>query len=118
MGIVSVGKVPISLETPIGEDGDAELGDLISDRNSVPVEEIAANSARRDQVDRLLENLNDREQRIVSLRFGLVDGNTHTLEEIGTELGLTRERIRQIESNALTRLRQLPETRYLHEFLR
>jgi RNA polymerase primary sigma factor len=96
---------PVSLETPIGEDAENELGDLIQDVTAPAPADVAAQSSMREQVDRVLSNLQDRERRVLELRFGLFDGRPRTLEEIGGELNLTRERIRQIERKALGRLR-------------
>ncbi len=115
---ITAGRTPVSLETPIGEDGTAELGDLIPDDKTVPVEETAINLSCREQVDKLLGNLSSREQRILRLRFGLIDGSAHTLEQIGSEFDLTRERIRQIERKALSRLRLVPDSGQTREYLR
>ena len=109
---------PVSLATPIGEDGTSTLGDLVADRTSRTVEDVAVEASCRDQVEKLLGNLSEREQRILKLRFGLIDGTPHTLEQIGGEFHLTRERIRQLERNALSRLRRVPGCREMREFLR
>ncbi len=115
---IASGRTPVSLESPIGEDGTAELGDFIPDNKTQPVEETAIDLSCREQVDKLLDNLSSREQRILRLRFGLVDGSAHTLEQIGTEFDLTRERIRQIERKALKQLRLVPESQQTREYLR
>lgn len=115
---IEMARSPISLETPLGEDGTGLLSDVVADETSRTVEDTALETSRRDQVEKLLENLNERERRILKLRFGLIDGTSHTLEQIGGELHLTRERIRQLERNALNRLRQAPESREMREFLR
>ena len=103
--ILQMSQEPVSLETPIGEDAENELGDLIQDVTAPAPADVAAQSSMREQVDRVLSNLQDRERRVLELRFGLFDGRPRTLEEIGGELNLTRERIRQIERKALGRLR-------------
>ena len=103
--ILQMSQEPGSLETPIGEDAENELGDLIQDVTAPAPADVAAQSSMREQVDRVLSNLQDRERRVLELRFGLFDGRPRTLEEIGGELNLTRERIRQIERKALGRLR-------------
>jgi RNA polymerase primary sigma factor len=116
--IIQMALAPISLETPVGEDDAGALGDMVADQASRAVEDTAIETSLRDQVERLLENLNERERRILRLRFGLVDGIPHTLEQIGGELRLTRERIRQLEHNALNRLRMASKSREMLEFLR
>ena len=115
--ILSVSQMPISLATPIGEDGQSELGDLIQDNSDLAPADIVAQASMREQVDRALSHLQDRERQIIELRFGLFDGRTRTLEEIGGVLKLTRERIRQIERKALGRLRITAHKTGLQEFL-
>ena len=115
--ILQISRNPVSLATRIGDEGETELGDLVQDHDAPTMDDIASNSAMRAQVDRVLSNLNDRERRILELRFGLADGNPHTLEEIGGEMHLTRERIRQIERNALSRLRSAHRVSELRELL-
>ena len=110
------GRTPISLETPIGEDGDTELGALIEDDSAVSPLDAATSQLLREQVDRVLDSLEGREQRVIRLRFGLDDGRPRTLEEVGNEFGLTRERIRQIESMALRKLCHPSRSRKLREF--
>ncbi len=110
------GRTPISLETPIGEDGDTELGALIEDEAAVSPLDAATSQLLREQVDRVLDSLDGREERVIRLRFGLDDGRQRTLEEVGNEFGLTRERIRQIESMALRKLRHPSRSRKLREF--
>jgi RNA polymerase primary sigma factor len=115
--ILRVSQGPISLETPIGEDGQSELGDLIQD-NSAPIPaDIVAQTSMREQVNKTLNHLQDRERQIIELRFGLFDGRPRTLEEIGGVLKLTRERIRQIERKALGRLRSNAHAAGLRDFL-
>ena len=103
--ILQMSNEPVSLETPIGEEGENELGDLIQDNKAPAPADIAAQSSMTEEIERVLGNLSDRERRVLRLRFGLADGRPRTLEEIGGELSLTRERIRQIERKALNRLR-------------
>ena len=115
--ILQMSQEPVSLETPIGEDAENELGDLIQDSSAPAPADVAAQSSMRDQVDRVLSHLQDRERRVLELRFGLFDGRPRTLEEIGGELNLTRERIRQIERKALGRLRGDAHVAELRELL-
>lgn len=103
--ILKVSSDPISLDTPIGEEDDSHLGDFIKDESIVGPEDAAAYSVLQDQIGKLLETLTEREQRVLILRFGLKDGRTRTLEEVGKEFNVTRERIRQIEAKALRKLR-------------
>jgi len=115
--ILQMSQEPVSLETPIGEDAENELGDLIQDISAPAPADVAAQSSMREQVDRVLSHLQDRERRVLELRFGLFDGRPRTLEEIGGELNLTRERIRQIERKALGRLRGDAHVAELRELL-
>jgi RNA polymerase primary sigma factor len=115
--ILQMSQEPVSLETPIGEDAENELGDLIQDSSAPAPADVAAQSSMREQVDRVLGHLQDRERRVLELRFGLFDGRPRTLEEIGGELNLTRERIRQIERKALGRLRGDANVAELRELL-
>jgi RNA polymerase primary sigma factor len=98
-------REPVSLETPIGEDGDAQLGDLVEDRNAVMPFEAAASAVLREHASRLLSGLTPREERILRMRFGIGTDRDHTLEEVGQQFNVTRERIRQIEAKALAKLR-------------
>ena len=111
------GRNPISLETPVGEEGDTELGALIEDPGAIRPDEIVAEQLLREQVAKVLNSLEGREERVLRLRFGLDDGRPRTLEEVGKEFGLTRERIRQIESHALRKLRHPSRSRKLREFV-
>jgi RNA polymerase primary sigma factor len=103
--ILKVSADPISLDTPIGEEDDSHLGDFISDESMMGPEDAASYSILKDQISKLLDTLTDREQRVLVLRFGLKDGRSRTLEEVGKEFNVTRERIRQIEAKALRKLR-------------
>nr|AIA14275.1 Sigma-70 region 3 [uncultured bacterium] len=109
-------RQPVSLETPVGDEGDAELGDLIEDRDAVSPLDAVADRMLKEQLASVLNSLDGREQRVLRLRFGLDDGHARTLEEVGREFGLTRERIRQIESQALRKLRHPSRSRKLREF--
>ena len=115
--ILQMSQEPVSLETPIGEDAENELIDLSQDVAAPAPADVAAQSSMREQVDRVLSHLQDRERRVLELRFGLFDGRPRTLEEIGGELNLTRERIRQIERKALGRLRGDANVAELRELL-
>ena len=116
--ILKVSADSISLDTPIGEEDDSHLGDFIKDERIVGPEDAAAYSVLQDQISKLLETLTEREQRVLILRFGLQDGRTRTLEEVGKEFNVTRERIRQIEAKALAKLRKNKDTKKLHEYLK
>lgn len=111
--ILKVSADPISLDTPIGEEDDSHLGDFIKDESIMGPEDAASYSVLQDQISKLLETLTEREQRVLILRFGLKDGRTRTLEEVGKEFNVTRERIRQIEAKALRKLRHPSRARML-----
>ncbi len=111
--ILKVSADPISLDTPIGEEDDSHLGDFIKDESIVGPEEAAAYAVLQDQITKLLDTLTEREQRVLVLRFGLKDGRTRTLEEVGKEFNVTRERIRQIEAKALRKLRHPSRSKML-----
>ena len=115
--MLRVARRPLSLETPTDEDGSNELGDFIEDQDSVSPAEAATLSLLREQLTQILQDLPPREVRILQLRYGLVDGETYTLKQIGNKLGVTRERVRQIEAQALSRLRHLTNARKLRGFL-
>jgi RNA polymerase primary sigma factor len=110
------GRLPVSLETPVGDESDTELGSLIEDKDAVSPEAAVTEQMLREQVEKVLDSLEGREQRVIRLRFGLDDGRPRTLEEVGHEFGLTRERIRQIEAHALRKLRHPSRSRKLREF--
>jgi RNA polymerase primary sigma factor len=111
--ILKVSADPISLDTPIGEEDDSHLGDFIKDDTIVGPEDAASYSVLQDQIGKLLDTLTEREQRVLILRFGLKDGRSRTLEEVGREFNVTRERIRQIEAKALRKLRHPSRARML-----
>ena len=115
--IQSFARQTVSLETPIGDDDGSELGHLIEDRDAISPEDAVGDVMLREQVRKILGSLDGREQRVLRLRFGLDDGHARTLEEIGREIGLTRERIRQIEAGALRKLRHPSRSRKLRELV-
>ena len=111
------GREPISLSTPLGEDGDSEFGDLIEDTDAISPLAATVTSARNEALERELNNMNPREAQVIRLRFGLGDGISRTLDDIGDEMGVTRERIRQIEKKALEKLQHPSRQARLIEFL-
>jgi RNA polymerase primary sigma factor len=115
--ILKISQEPVSLETPIGEEEDSHLGDFIEDRGALAPSEAASYQLLKDQVDDVLYTLSDREARVLQLRFGLEDGRSRTLEEVGRDFGVTRERIRQIEAKALRKLRHPSRSKKLRDFL-
>jgi len=115
--IIEVSQKPVSLETPIGEDGDAHLGDFIEDRGALAPAEAATNQLLKEQVAAVLNSLTGRERRVLQLRFGLEDDRARTLEQVGKEFNVTRERIRQIEAKALRKLRHPSRSRKLRDYL-
>lgn len=104
--IINYLQSPVSLETPVGDDGENSLGDMVEDKSEPTPEEAMNILVRQEEVKELLEKLDDRERQVIRLRYGLEDGRTHTLEEIGDMLGVTRERVRQIEARAMEKLRK------------
>ena len=115
--ILKISQEPVSLETPIGEEEDSHLGDFIQDQNVPVPAEATASNLLRDQLNEVLDTLTPREQKVLRLRFGMDDGRARTLEEVGKEFQVTRERIRQIEAKALRRLRHPSKSRKLKDFL-
>ena len=115
--IMKIAQEPVSLETPIGEEEDSHLGDFIEDEAAPAPAEAASFMLLREQLEEVLETLTDREKNVLRLRFGLEDGRSRTLEEVGQSFGVTRERIRQIEAKALRKLRHPSRSKVLRDFL-
>jgi RNA polymerase primary sigma factor len=115
--ILKIAKEPLSLETPIGEEGESNLGDLIEDKNAIQPIDAMIQSNLRETTTRVLASLTPREERIVRMRFGLGLNSDHTLEEVGQQFSVTRERIRQIEAKALRKLKHPSRARELRSFL-
>jgi len=115
--ILKISQEPVSLETPIGEEEDSHLGDFIEDRSTLAPSEAASYQLLREQVEDVLFTLSEREAKVLQLRFGLEDGRSRTLEEVGRDFGVTRERIRQIEAKALRKLRHPSRSKKLRDFL-
>ncbi|RZT02031.1 RNA polymerase sigma factor RpoD [Cuneatibacter caecimuris] len=117
MEIMQIAREPASLETPIGEEDDSNLGDFVADNNAVTPEGNVESVMLREHIDTLLQDLKDREKQVIVLRFGLEDGHPRTLEEVGREFNVTRERIRQIEAKALRKLRNPVRSKRIRDFL-
>ncbi|MCI8465367.1 MAG: RNA polymerase sigma factor RpoD, partial [Lachnospiraceae bacterium] len=117
MEIMQIAREPASLETPIGEEDDSNLGDFVADSNAVTPEGNVESVMLREHIDTLLEDLKERERQVIVLRFGLEDGHPRTLEEVGKEFNVTRERIRQIEAKALRKLRNPVRSKRIRDFL-
>ena len=115
--MLQVSWLPLSLESPVGDDEDSELGMFVEDENTPTPSQTTTQNLMSQKVDEVLNSLSPREARILRLRFGLENGRTYTLEEVGEKFGLTRERIRQIEGKALRRLRHPMRARQLREYL-
>lgn len=115
--ILKIAQEPVSLETPIGEEDDSHLGDFIEDKDATSPEQHASYELLKEQLEEVLDTLTDREENVLRLRFGLNDGRTRTLEEVGRVFGVTRERIRQIEAKALRKLRHPSRSNQLKDFL-
>lgn len=115
--IQKIALEPVSLETPIGEEDDSHLGDFIEDKEAMSPDEYANNQLLKDEINMLLQGLTEREEKVLRLRFGLYDGRTRTLEEVGKEFNVTRERIRQIEAKALRKLKHPTRSKRLKDFV-
>jgi RNA polymerase primary sigma factor len=115
--IMQVSQEPVSLETPVGTEQNSYLGDFIEDETLPGPVDIASQQLLREQMEHALEELSERERNVLELRFGLIDGQSRTLEEVGVEFGVTRERIRQIESKALRKLRHPQRSSRLRDYL-
>jgi RNA polymerase primary sigma factor len=115
--LIRVSRRPLSLEKPVGEEQDSELGEFIEDEDSPTPPDRATQNLLAEELEQILSTLTPREARILRLRFGLQDGHAYTLKEVGAKFGLTRERIRQIERQALRRLRHPSRSRYLRGFM-
>ena len=115
--IYKISQEPVSLETPIGEEDDSHLGDFIKDERNMSPEEYATNEMLKDEISEVLLTLTEREEKVIRLRFGLEDGKSRTLEEVGQMFGVTRERIRQIEAKALRKLRHPSRSKKLKDYM-
>ena len=115
--VLKVWQQPVSLETPVGQEEDAHLGDFIEDRGAVSPADVVIDINLKEMTEQVLNTLTPREERIIKMRFGLEDGTEYTLEEVGQNFGVTRERIRQIEAKALRKLRHPSRNRRLRAFL-
>jgi RNA polymerase primary sigma factor len=115
--IHKISQDPVSLETPIGEEDDSQLGDFIPDPRNMSPEDYATNELLKDEISEVLLTLTEREEKVIRLRFGLEDGKSRTLEEVGQLFGVTRERIRQIEAKALRKLRHPSRSRKLKDYM-
>jgi RNA polymerase primary sigma factor len=115
--ILKISREPVSLETPLGEEEGSQLGDVLEDLTAPAPADVAVSQLLKEQIQEVMQTLNDREARVLQLRFGLEDGRSRTLEEVGREFGVTRERIRQIEAKALQKLRHPSRTCKLRDFI-
>jgi RNA polymerase primary sigma factor len=115
--IIKIAQEPVSLETPIGEEEDSHLGDFIPDDDAPAPADAASHTLLKEQLEEVLQSLTEREAKVLRLRFGLEDGRPRTLEEVGKEFDVTRERIRQIEAKALRKLRHPSRSKKLKDFL-
>lgn len=114
--VYKISQDPVSLETPIGEEDDSHLGDFIEDKEALSPDQYASNQLLKDEINSVLSGLTEREEKVLRLRFGLYDGRTRTLEEVGREFSVTRERIRQIEAKALRKLKHPSRSKRLKDF--
>ena len=115
--VLKIAKEPISLETPVGDEEDSSLGDFIEDKNALIPIDAAVKSSLRDTTTRILSSLTPREERVLRMRFGIGMNTDHTLEEVGLQFSVTRERIRQIEAKALRKLKHPSRSKQLKSFL-
>ncbi|GAI37124.1 unnamed protein product, partial [marine sediment metagenome] len=115
--IVKVSQLPMSLESPVGDEEDSHLVDFIEDTHALPPADAASRQLLKEQIEEVLSTLSPREQKVLQLRFGLEDGRSRTLEEVGKKFSVTRERIRQIEAKALRKLRHPSRSRKLKDYL-
>ncbi len=115
--VLKIAQDPVSLETPVGEEDDSHLGDFIQDNDASEPLEATAGNLLREQLEKAMASLTPREEKVLRMRFGFEDGKTHTLEEVGKEFNVTRERVRQIESKALRRLRHPSKSKALRDFV-
>jgi RNA polymerase primary sigma factor len=115
--IQKISQEPVSIDMPIGEEEDSNLGDFIEDQKALAPADAASQQMLKEQMERVLGQLSDRERNVLELRFGLEDGRARTLEEVGKAFGVTRERIRQIEAKALRKLRHPTKSRQLRDYL-
>ncbi|MDQ3103585.1 MAG: sigma-70 family RNA polymerase sigma factor, partial [Actinomycetota bacterium] len=114
--LMNLGNAPVSLEAPIGEEGGSRIADLVPDDTTEGPFESATDALQREGLDRALQLLSDRERTVIELRYGLIGKDPLTLEQIGCAMGITRERVRQIESNSLRKLKRLPQAQVLREW--
>jgi RNA polymerase primary sigma factor len=115
--VLKISQEPVSLETPIGEEEDSHLGDFIEDQKAIAPSDAASHRLLKEQITSVLCSLTRRERKVLQLRFGLEDGRSRTLEEVGREFGVTRERIRQIETKALRKLRHPSRSKKLKDYM-
>ena len=115
--VIKISQDPVSLETPIGEEEDSHLGDFVPDERNMSPEDFTTNEILKEEIKSVLSTLQPREQQVLELRFGLIDGTSYTLEEVGRRFNVTRKRIRQIEAKALRKLRHPSRAKKLKDFM-